>query len=173
MSVRRATPYYVAFAAVDPANRPTRKSGLAFGAGECQVSKDGSSFADTTNSPAEIGATGRYVVLLTVAEMDAGTVHVKVSDPAMDETDVVLFTSGTPTGIVQTDGGNSPTQFKTNRSEATTDFWKDALILLTSGSLAGQIKKCSGYNGGTKILTVASAFTGTPGVGDYFAIINL
>lgn len=173
MSVRRATPYYLSFAAINVTNRPVRKSGLTFSAGESQISKDGSSFSNTTNLPAEIGGTGRYQLLLTVAEMDAGTIHFKTTDAAMDDIDVILFTSATPTGIVQTDGGNSSTQFKTNRSEATTDFWKDALVLFTSGTLVGQIKKCSAYNGTTKIITVSSAFTGTPGDGDYFAIINL
>jgi hypothetical protein len=77
-----------------------------------------------------------------------------------------------PTGAVATDAGNSATSFKTDRSETVNDFWKDALLVLTSGTLAGQVKKVTAYNGTTKIVTVQGGFTSTPADAVTFALIN-
>jgi len=86
-------------------------------------------------------------------------------------------TSGTelralPTFSVQTDAGNSATAVKTNRTEATNDFWKDALLVIRTGALKGQVKKVSAYDGTTKIITVSSAFTGTPADGVVIDLVN-
>lgn len=85
----------------------------------------------------------------------------------------IIDTPRRPTGLVVTDAGNSATQFKSDRSEATTDHWKDVLILFATGTLAGQIKKVTGYNGTTKIFTFTNGYTGTPSNGDVFEIINI
>lgn len=77
-----------------------------------------------------------------------------------------------PTGSVATDGGNSATSFKTDRTESVNDYWKDALLVLTSGTLNGQVKKVTAYNGTTKIITVAGGFTSTPADGVTFLLIN-
>jgi hypothetical protein len=77
-----------------------------------------------------------------------------------------------PSGSVTPDGGNSATAFETDRTETADDFWKDALLLITSGALIGQVKKVSAYNGTTKIITVSSAFTGTPADGVTFLLVN-
>jgi hypothetical protein len=44
--------------------------------------------------------------------------------------------------------------------------------LITSGSLAGEVKLVTGYNGTTKVVTVAGGFTGTPADGVTFVLIN-
>lgn len=77
-----------------------------------------------------------------------------------------------PSGTVVSDGGNSATAFVTNRTETTTDYWKDALLLLTSGVLVGQVKKVTAYNGSTKAVTVENGFTGTPAAGVTFLLVN-
>jgi hypothetical protein len=77
-----------------------------------------------------------------------------------------------PSAAVVTDGGNSSTAFKTDRSEATNDYWKDALLLFITGNLKGQVKKVTAYNGTTKIVTVGAAYTGTPAVSDVFIFLN-
>lgn len=77
-----------------------------------------------------------------------------------------------PTGSVATDGGNSATAFKTDRTESTNDYWKDALLLLTSGAMVGQLKKVTAYNGTTKVITVSGGFTATPADGVTFVLIN-
>lgn len=75
-------------------------------------------------------------------------------------------------GAVVTDAGNSATQFMSNQTETTTDFWKDALCLFLSGNLVGQVKKVTAYDGSTKIITFTNGFTGTPTNGDTYALIN-
>ena len=77
-----------------------------------------------------------------------------------------------PTGTVSSDAGNTASTFKTDRTESTNDFWKDALLLFTSGSLAGQVKKVSAYNCSTKFVTLSSAFTAAPSASDAFVILN-
>jgi hypothetical protein len=76
------------------------------------------------------------------------------------------------TGAVVSDAGNSATTLKTNLSAATDNHWKDALVLMTSGALCGQVKLVSSYAGTTKIVTVSGGFTGTPAAGDTFVLIN-
>lgn len=75
-------------------------------------------------------------------------------------------------GAVATDAGNSATAFKTNLTETTDDHWNDALLVLTSGSLAGQVKKVTAYNGTTKVITVSGGFTGVPADSVTFLLIN-
>lgn len=75
-----------------------------------------------------------------------------------------------PSGNVVT--GTSATSFTTDLTEATNDHWKGTYCLFTSGSLAGQVRKVTAYNGTTKALTV-EAFTAAPGVGDDFMLVNL
>lgn len=77
-----------------------------------------------------------------------------------------------PNGEVVSDGGNSATSFVTDRTESTDDYWKDALLLLTSGVLTGQVKKVTAYNGTTKAVTVENGFTGTPAAGVTFLLVN-
>jgi hypothetical protein len=75
-------------------------------------------------------------------------------------------------GSVQTNVSNSPTQFQSDRTESTTDYWKNALCLFLSGSLVGQVQKVTGYNSTTFILTFTNGFTGTPSNGDTYELIN-
>jgi hypothetical protein len=77
-----------------------------------------------------------------------------------------------PSGAVVSGGGNSATSFVTDRTETTDDYWKDALLLLTSGVLTGQVKKVTAYNGTTKAVTVENGFTGTPAAGVTFLLVN-
>ena len=173
MSVRRAESFTITIAAVDVEKRPARKAGIIFAPGDARISTDGGAFAPAVNVPAEIGSSGRYALTLTAPEMDGAWVHVYVEKDGIDPIDVFLGTAGNPSGAVVADGGNSTAAFKTNRGEATADHWKDCLVLFTSGALAGQVKKASGYNGVTSVLTVSSAYTGIPAPGDRFVLINL
>lgn len=172
MSVRRAAATTISFPMIDASARPSRKTGLSFVSGDTKISKDGAAFANTTNQPAEIGSTGRYSLALTAAEMDAAWVHVYVTKASADDFDSLIGTAGAPSASVVADGGNTSTTFKTDRAEATTDYWKDALVLFTSGALAGQVKKVSAYNGTTKFVTLSSAFTGAPSAADRFVFVN-
>lgn len=174
MSVRRAQALTITLAPIDPNNRPARKTGFVFTTGSVQISKDGGAFANTGSLPAEIGSlSGRYSLALTATEMDASWVHIKISKTGIDDIDIMLGTSSGQTGLVVTDVGNLATYFKTNLGTAVDDYWKDCLILFTTGNLAGQVKKVSLYSGSTKFITVSVAFTGVPANGDQFILVNI
>lgn len=87
-----------------------------------------------------------------------------------------LYADGTvytrPSGTVVSDAGNSSTQFDTDFSGRVTDCFKGCLVVFVTGTLKDQVQKISAFNGSTNIITVASAFTGTPSVGDKFVIVG-
>lgn len=113
----------------------------------------------------DIGANGvGLTALATQASVD--TIDSNVDELLTRVADVTSVT-----GAVATDAGNSASAFKTDRTESTDDFWKDALLVITSGALVGQVKRVTAYNGTTKIITTG-AFTGTPADGVTFCLIN-
>jgi hypothetical protein len=79
---------------------------------------------------------------------------------------------GTPSGKVVDDASNSATTFKTDLANTTDDFAPNGWLLFTSGDLQGQAQPISGYNGTTKFVTVATAFTAEPSADDEFLIIG-
>lgn len=172
MAIRKGKAYTISFPLIDNSDRPARKSGLTFSAGECKISKDGAAFSNTTNLPSEISF-GRYSLALTAAEMAADYVHVYISKSGVDDLDMQFGTAGYESATVVTDGGNTATTFKTDRSSSTTDDVKDTLLVFTSGTLSGQVKKVSAFNGSTKFVTASAAFTGTPSSGDRFILVNI
>lgn len=139
--------------------------------GDCKISQDGGAFSNSTNLPSEISG-GRYSLTLTAAEMDGDHVHIILSHAGTDPVDLLLPTGSQPSGVVVADGGNSATAFVTDLSESTDDYWKDALLLFTSGTMAGQLKKVSAYTGSTKTVTCSTAFTAAPSDGDRFVLLN-
>lgn len=172
MPVRRAEAYTIVFPLIDPSNRPVRKTGVTFAAGDSKISKDGGAFANTTNSPAEIGSSGRYKLDLTATEMDASWLAVYVEKSGVDPMDDRLATSGDASASVVADGSNTATTFKTDRAETATDYWKDALVRFTSGNLKGQVRKVTAYDGSTKFVTLSSAFSSAPSAADRFLLVS-
>jgi hypothetical protein len=172
MSVRRAQEYTITFAPVESAMRPRRARSITFASGDVKVWID-SSFLPTTNLPVEIESSGRYALTLSPFEMDRAWVHVMIETEGIDPIDIFLGTDGSPTGTVGPHGLNSSTSFFTSLAEAVDDYWKDCLLLFTSGTLAGQVQKVSGYSATTHFITVATPFTGTPAGDDRFVLINL
>lgn len=84
-----------------------------------------------------------------------------------------MFGGARPTGAVVDDVLNSATTFKTDRTEATNDHWNYSYLLFTAGSLAGQVRRITGYNGTTKFVT-CDAFTAEPtAVTDTFILVNI
>lgn len=174
MTIRKNKTFTITVAPIDNTNRPSRLSGISFTGGDVKISKNAGAFANTTNLPAEIAtASARYSLVLTDDEMNGDNIHIFIQKASIDPIDYVLQTSGEASGTVVTDGSNTATTFKTDRTEAVNDYWRDALILFTSGALVGQVKKIAGYTGSTKFVIASSAFTGTPVNGDRFVIVNL
>jgi hypothetical protein len=80
---------------------------------------------------------------------------------------------GTPGAQIATDADpRTATSFETDLTEASDDHYNGAFILFYSGALAGQSRKIDDYDGTTKVVTVAAAFSEAPGVGDDFLIIG-
>ena len=147
-------------------------TGLTWAAGDAQVSLDGGAFANTTNLPAEIGTTGVHTLALTAAEMDADQVVVELTDAGMDNQIEVIVTDHYPSAAVVTDGSNTDTTFETDLTEATDDYWNEAILLFRSGTLAGQCALVLDYDGTTKFVTLNRALTATPTGGDLFVLVN-
>jgi hypothetical protein len=82
-----------------------------------------------------------------------------------------LIALAVTTGAVAS-GTPSATAFPTDLSETADDHWVDAFLVFTTGDLAGQVKRITGYDGTGKVITVAGGFTGTPAEGDTFALVN-
>lgn len=81
---------------------------------------------------------------------------------------------GTPSGSVVDDNDPDPTTtaFETDLAEASDDHYNGAFCVFYSGALAGQSRKISDYDGTSKVLTVATAFTEAPAAGDDFLILG-
>lgn len=171
--MRRAQQQTITFDAIDSSAPPANKSGLTFASGDTKISKDGGAFANTTNNPAEIGSSGVYSLVLTAAETDCMWLHVYAEKTGMQRARVSGSTFGNPSGAVSSNAGNTASTFLTNLTSAVTDFWKNAFVTFTSGSLAGQTRQVTGYDGSTKFLSFTTPFTSSPSNGDLFVIVNL
>ncbi len=171
--MRRAQQQVITFPLYDSTvTTGATKTGLGLVASDVKVSKDGGAFASATNTPAEIGATGRYSLVLTAAETTCSNLHVYCEKTGAKPQDYYGTMSDQPAAAVVADSGNVATLFVTNLTSAVTDFWKDAVVVFTTGALAGQLKRVTGYNGTTKALSFAAGFTSAPATGDLFVIIN-
>jgi len=173
MSVRRAHAYTFTFAAVDSSSPPDRLPGISWTAGDAQISKDGGAFANTTNLPTQIGSTGRYAIALTAAELDCSWLHLKIEKATIQPIDITGGTTGGKTGVVVSDAGNSSAEFRTDLTESAANHWATAFLTFTTGALAGQTKRITGFNPTTDFVTVDGGFSSAPTAGDRFVIVNL
>lgn len=83
-----------------------------------------------------------------------------------------ISSSDFPVGSVVSDGANTEATFKTNLTQATDDYWTDALLVITSGDLVNQVKKVLVYDGTDKFITVEGGFTGIPAAAVTFVLVN-
>ena len=70
------------------------------------------------------------------------------------------------------DASASTTTFVTALSNATDDFYRNAVLTFTSGALDGQSRRVSDYNGSTKAITLDPALTSAPANSDAFTIVT-
>ncbi len=70
------------------------------------------------------------------------------------------------------DASATTTSFVSSLTNATTNFYKNAVITFTSGALDGQNRRISAYDGVTKAITVDPALTSAPANGAGFTIIT-
>lgn len=145
-----------------------------------RISKDGAASAAVADTnPTQLDATnhpGIYIFDLTATECDAQMLVVSpdssTANVVLDHVTIDLEQAPFPVVAVAADAGNTATTFKTDLTEATADFWKDAYFAFFTGSLKGQVKKITGYNGTTKFLTFAAGYTAAPATGDKGYVIN-
>lgn len=145
-----------------------------------QISKDGGACAATNDvNPTELDATdakGVYLFDLTQAETNADLIVISaVSSTANIKLDPIFLYPHVDVPATYgevSDVAASTTIFDTDLSEATNDHYNNMFVCFLSGVLAGQSRKISDYDGTGKTITVATAFTDTPGNGDEFVILG-
>lgn len=115
----------------------------------------------TTANGFEVGKTYNVVVAATVGGITARAAVARF-----------VVTTAVPLAVVVADGANTALTFKTDRTEATDNYWKDALVVFVTGSLVGQVKKCTVYTGATKFVTVEGGFTAAPAASDIAVLVN-
>ena len=129
---------------------------------------------------ASVGAMAANVLTAAATAADFGA---EVADAVWDEAISGHLTSGTTgrylsdaylgtvtkTGASVNDAGASTTSFATTLTEAD-DFWNDALLIFTSGALAGQSRSIFDYANTNGQITLDEALTSAPANGVTFII---
>lgn len=142
-------------------------------AGSLVAEEDASRFAGST-------MVGHYnaQIVLEVADFFFNRIYSAVARATVDgiETKAIIKTfdldPGRTEGACSDGAPNTETNFGTYLVETDDNYWKDALILMTSGALAGQVKKVTAYDGTTKKITVAGGFTDPPIEDDRFELLT-
>jgi len=89
-----------------------------------------------------------------------------------DATAALNFSKSTTGMILGTiAAGSTNAVYNTNLTEATDNHYKDRTVLFITGALAQQQLLITGYNGGTKAITVQFVTTDVPSNGDTFLIV--
>lgn len=177
----RAVKRRVYFTCVDTAAFTTRLQSSDMNATfTCKLSKNGAAPASTTNQPVQIDAVnqkGMFYLELTATEIDTvGSVALKISNTGGTKTmepreiEVEILTAYFATVVA---GTLLTGAFTSDRTEAD-NFWKDCLATALTGALAGQVKKVGAFGtvGGLFTLATGYTFTGAPGIGDIFEIVD-
>ncbi len=183
------------FPVINSSNRPFFLVNPGIVSGDWKVSIDNSAFTNLSNIPTINPAGSRLVeIQLTSTEMDGDVIVVQGISSANTFDDIMIVIDTTTNtvdsgvalaansimdstynrirGTVQSDAGNSATQFKTNLASSVDNFYNDMIVKFTSGALQGEVKFVTGYTGATNILYFVPGFTGTPANGDTFDLIN-
>lgn len=106
---------------------------------------------------------GQFQVVLTGAVVDGVTIApVVLAHFSISYADL---------GTVVDDAANSATTFETDLASAVNDFHNEAFLTFISGSLAGQTRRISDYDGSTKFVTLDPAATAEPTAGDTFLVV--
>ena len=69
------------------------------------------------------------------------------------------------------DADATTTSFVTNLTESTTSYYSNKIMVFISGSLSGQARIITNYNGTNKAITLEEALTSEPADGDQFLIL--
>lgn len=174
------------FTCVNVLNLQTRlQSSDMSGTFVVDIAKNGVRSSIAGPSVTQVDATnmkGLFYIELSAANLDtAGHAVLRIANSgggSTMEVREIVFEVATAFFASAITGTLTTSTFTSDRTEATTDFWKDALVLALTGTLAGQVKKVGAYNGTTKLFTLATVnsvqqvFTAAPANGDVFEIID-
>jgi hypothetical protein len=142
--------------------------------------------SDTAAILVDTGTTldGRIPAALVGGRMDASVGAQAVNADSAGVTEILTRVADAPAGsaptlaltvgTILTSGGNNTASLFYTDLPGGNDFWKDCLILITSGALAGQLKKVGAFAdaNGVVTLTAGQAFTATPADGVTFTVEN-
>jgi len=104
--------------------------------------------------------------LATISNITAGTITTATNVTSVNGIGGHTFVTGTSDA-----GGSTTTMVDAARTEADTDYWKGAYILFTSGTVAGQSRRITGFNTTTDTITFSPATTQSIGAGITYAIL--
>lgn len=144
--------------------------------GDAQVSKDGGTLANLGTLPAVTPASSKLIqVDLSAAEMDADNVTVVLSDASGAEwCDLVVNVQPSSlllSGAVD-DASATTTAFASTLTGYGDDFFNDAFLLFTDGTLQNQARKVSDYVSATGTFTLTPALTSAPADDSPFAVLG-
>jgi len=161
------------FTAVSSSNLQTRLTGLT--GFTVRVRKPGAAEAAAANAPAELDAAdmpGVFTLELSPGELDTvGHGVIVASKTGMETREIPFVVDDAVFGTVAA-GAATASSFPTSLGQAD-GYWTDVLIRFATGNLAGQVKKISGFVGGTVTLSTLLAFTSAPTEGDIFEIVTV
>lgn len=154
----------------------TMQSNPTLASGDAKVSKDGGSLSNLATLPAVTPASSKLVqVDLSASEMDADNVTVILSDASGAEwCDVILNIQPSSLGLcgAVNDASATTTSFASTLTGYGDDFFKNAFLLFTDGTLQGQSRKVSGYTSSTGTFTFATATTSAAANSTPFLILG-
>jgi hypothetical protein len=118
---------------------------------------------------ANVGAPSATVDLsgTTVGTLTANADKSGYTLTAAERDNILKAASGTADA-----GGTTTTIVDAERTEAATDHWKDSVVAMTGGALAGQMRRVSAFAPATDTITVDTAFTAAPAAGDTYLILR-
>lgn len=166
--IRRA-PYRVTFVIrnSNTGNPITAATGL-----DPEISKDGGTFTNTTNSPTEIAtSSGVYFVDLTAAEMTADQLVFKCSSTSANAVTAVAELIPEPaldSGVVA--GVSATTLTLQSAAPAFTDRFVGALVEIVRGTGAGQVRCITDYTSG-RVATLDRAWDTNPDTNSVYRVI--
>jgi len=123
-----------------------------------------------TDTIAWADVTGIKLKTDTIDWADVEDVQTRVLD-IQTSADILLGALIVTQGTV-VDAAASASSFITSLTNATNNFYNNAVLTFTSGTLDGQTRRISDYDGSTKTITLSPALTSAPADSDGFTIVK-
>ena len=126
------------------------------------------SFPQTGDSYAEVTSGAYGLAVIEAQTDDIGAAGAGLTAVASSVLAAFVVASGTSDA-----GGSTTTMVDSARTEADTDYWKGNYIRFTSGAVAGQSRRITGFNTTTDTISFSPATTQAIGAGITYDIFNI